>query len=363
MLDPMNSVPAQFAQLRTLWFGVLFFYANRLFFLLATVEIGLGALLWVVQQQGVEAIGAGLLKKVLWIGFLYAVLFNAQTWIPAVIDSFIQAGQDASGVKALNPSEVMWQGIGVAVKMLYEMAGWGIFKNFTGLLTGIFAAFVVVVSFAVIAIELAVTLIESYIVTGAGVFLLGFAAFRGTAAVSERYLGYVVAVGIKLLALYLIVGGGATLAPEWGKLINETNMLNYWVPLTILGAALLYAVVAWRVPSVAGALASGTVALGFHDVLGATVMATRTVAGAGTAATAGGMGAATVASAAQLGRAIAQGQGGGWRGAALGLKEAGSALSREAVAAAVPRLHRARQNIQRQAAAITNLNNDDGHQF
>jgi len=89
MLDPMNSVPAQFAQLRTLWFGVLFFYASRLFFLLATVEIGLGALLWVVQQQGVEAIGAGLLKKVLWIGFLYALLFNAQTWIPAVIDSFI----------------------------------------------------------------------------------------------------------------------------------------------------------------------------------------------------------------------------------------------------------------------------------
>src|SRR5438552_6052133 len=155
---------------------------------------------------------------------------------------------------------------------------------------------------------------------------MGFAEFRGTAAVSERYLGYVVAVGIKLLALYLIVGAGSTLAPQWGTLINQESMFSFQVPLVILGAALLYGVVAWRVPSVAGALASGTVALGFHDVLGATVMATRTVAGAGMAAVAGGMGAATVASATQLGRAIAQGQGGGWHGAALGLKEAGSAL-------------------------------------
>jgi type IV secretion system protein TrbL len=64
-----------------------------------------------------------------------------------------------------------------------------------GLLDGFFAsliagitAIVVVIAFAVIAAQLLVALVESFIVIGAGVLFLGFAGSRWTKFFTERYL-------------------------------------------------------------------------------------------------------------------------------------------------------------------------------
>src|SRR5215510_7731197 len=219
MLSPMDSVPDQFNVLKELWIPVLWNYANDLFLMLATVEIGLAGLLWVVQREGAENIGAGLLRKFLWLGFMYAILFHADTWIPAIFRSFMIAGQQAAHIDTLDPGEVFTSGLGIGVKMLWQMAGWGIITNFPGTLSGVVAALLVIFAFGIIAIEMAITLIESYILTGAGVFLLGFAAFRGTASISERYLSFTIGIGLKLFVIYLLVGAGATLAPMWASLI------------------------------------------------------------------------------------------------------------------------------------------------
>jgi type IV secretion system protein TrbL len=176
--------------------------------------------------------------------------------------------------------------------------------------------------------------------------MLGFAAFRGTASISERYLSFTIGVGLKLFVIYLLVGAGTLLAPEWGKLINETSMLDYKIPFTIAFAALMYAAVAMRIPQLAGALASGSVAMSFHDVLGAASTATRTAATAGTAAATAGVGAATLGATARLGGALASQAGGGVMGALKGGFQAAHALSTESARATVPRLNRVRESIE-----------------
>src|SRR5262249_304122 len=142
-------------------------------------------------------------------------------------------------------------------------------------------------AFGIIAIELATTLIESYLLTGAGVFVLGFAAFRGTAAISERYLSFTIGIGFKLLVIYLLIGAGTTLAPAWSALITDTSIFDFYTPFTIAFAAVLYAAVAMRIPQLAASLASGNVSMSFHDVVGAATSATRAVGTAGTAAATG----------------------------------------------------------------------------
>ena len=72
--------------------------------------------------KGAEAIVTGIMKKMLWLGFMYAVLLHADTWIPAIIRSFMVAGQQAANVEKLNPGEVFTEGLGLGVKMLKEMA-------------------------------------------------------------------------------------------------------------------------------------------------------------------------------------------------------------------------------------------------
>src|SRR5262249_9968935 len=273
--DPIAPVWEQFANAQAVWFPVLFDYAQKVFLSLALVEVGLGALLWMTQGRDAEQISGGLFRKIIWIGFMYAILLNAQRWIPAVIDSFVIAGSTASGVPALNPGEVVLQGIGLAAKMFATVGLWGLLASPVGLAVTLVAAFVILFAFLLIALQLLFTLIESYIVTGAGVFLLGFAAFRGTATISERYLGYVVAVGIKLFVIYLIIGAGATLATQWGEAITPATMASFAGPLSIMCAALAYGAIAWHVPSVAASAISGAVGFGTSELLASAFMARR----------------------------------------------------------------------------------------
>ena len=61
------------------------------------------------------------------------------------------------------------------------------------------SAFVVLLSFVITAAILLLTLIESYLVVGGGVLLLGLGANRFTAPAAEGYFGYVIRVGVRLL--------------------------------------------------------------------------------------------------------------------------------------------------------------------
>jgi type IV secretion system protein TrbL len=198
----------------------------------------------------------------------------------------------------------------------------------------------------VIAIEMATTLIESYLLTGAGVFVLGFAAFRGTASISERYLSFTIGIGLKLLVIYLLVGAGTTLAPAWIALINDTTMLDFYTPFTIAFAAVLYATVAMRISQLAASLASGSVSMSFHDVLGAATSATRAVGTAGNAAATGVVGGQVAGAAARLGIANAQQAGGGVWGAVKGGFQTAGALGSETARAAVPGLNRVREKLE-----------------
>src|SRR5207249_3417525 len=81
-------------------------------------------------------------------------------------------------------------------------------------------AFVVVVSFAIIAAQLLVALVESFIVVGAGILFVGFSGARWTKFFTERYLSYVASVGVKLFVLYLIMGVGMSIAARWVSVLN-----------------------------------------------------------------------------------------------------------------------------------------------
>src|SRR5262245_7201399 len=192
--DAFSPAYLQYAALAGSWYTVLFTYATRLFQMLALVEIGLGAILWMQAQQSGDHVGMGLFRKILWIGFMYAVLLFSHEWIPAVVNSFMEAGAQASGVAAINPGEVFIQGLGLTGSMLATLVDVNLFFHPASVFAGLGAAFILFFSFCAISTMLAYALMESYVVIGAGVFLLGFGAFRGTVNIAEKYLSYVVAV-------------------------------------------------------------------------------------------------------------------------------------------------------------------------
>ena len=88
---------------------------------------------------------ASLLRQVVAIGFFYALLLNGGTWVPAVIQSFSQAGATAAGLTDLSPTGVFDQGLALANKILNATSDLGLLDGFfASLIAGITAIVVVI---------------------------------------------------------------------------------------------------------------------------------------------------------------------------------------------------------------------------
>lgn len=126
-------------------------------------------------------------------------------------------------------------------------------------------ALVVVVSFAIIAAQLLVALVESFIVIGAGILFVGFSGARWTKFFTERYLSYVASVGVKLFVLYLIMGVGTSIAARWVSVLDRGGFSP--IPFFyVMGGSLVSLFLTWHIPSVAAAMMVGKVHLSLADV-------------------------------------------------------------------------------------------------
>lgn len=269
------------------WYSAIFPFAQKLFFILAVIEITWSGLLWALNRDDPGNMLAVLFRKLIALGLFYSILLNAHVWIPAVIDSFIGVGAAAGGVSVLNPSALLDQGIEVAGALLENISVLGIVSSPVGSLLAALCALIVVVAFAVIAGQLLITLIESYIVIGGGVLMLSFSGSRWTSTFAEKFLGYAVAVGVKLFVLYLIIGVGAAIAPSWSPLI-ATASLGHPAPFfEVVAAALIFSFLAWSIPSTASSLIAGSVSMTLGGASGTAVLTGAGILGGGAAIASG----------------------------------------------------------------------------
>src|SRR5881296_4355237 len=287
----LNDIVRDYESITTTWFTSLFPVAQAVFWTLVLIELTWSAAWWVVDREDGLSVVAALLRKVLAVGFFYALLLNGGTWIRAAIQGFSQAGSSASGLADLSPTGVFDQGLALANKILNAVEGLGILEAVFPSLVAALTAFVVVVSFAIIAAQLLVALVESFIVIGAGILFVGFSGARWTKFFTERYLSYVASVGVKLFVLYLIMGVGMGIAARWMSVLERGGFSP--IPFFyVMGGSLVFVFLTWHIPSVAGSLTAGAVSLSLADGVHPAILGSR-AAGAGLVA-AGAVGSAAL---------------------------------------------------------------------
>src|SRR5712692_10319402 len=261
----LNDIVRDYESVTAAWFNSLFPIAQGVFWTLVLIELIWSAIWWVVDREDGLGVVAALLRKVLAVGFFYALLLNGGTWTRAVIRGFSQAGSSASGLADLSPTGVFDQGLALANKILNAVEGLGILEKVFPSLVASLTALVVVVSFAIIAAQLLVALVESFIVIGAGILFVGFSGARWTKFFTERYLSYVASVGVKLFVLYLIMGVGTSIAARWVPILERGGFSP--IPFFyVMGGSLVFLFLTWHIPSVASAMMVGAVHLSLADV-------------------------------------------------------------------------------------------------
>lgn len=299
-------------------------YARGLFRALALCEMAWVGVLLVLERSDLQGFTAGLLRKLLVLFFFFWLLNNGAGFSDAIINSFIQYGSTAAGaampVGGIGAGDIVWKGILVAENMV-SSAGWsGFLFGPAGALAVMLSALIVVVAFGVIALQYIMAMVESIICVSAGLLFLGFGGNAVTRPYVERYFSLSVAVGVKLMVIYIIIGIGEALSSGWaasaaglGALANPIRFV-----FDLMVGSLIYAVLAWNVPKFAASLLSGSPAFSGGDIISmgfnvtqAALLATGVgaLAARGAAMAVGG-GAARLAAASQVGSGGAAGASG-----------------------------------------------------
>ncbi len=291
-----SQIMDQFRNQRILWTTNVWVYANTLFGILAVIEFAWSAAVMLLEKSDLQSWTSALIRKLMWVGAFYALLLNGRIWIPAIIDSFTQIGQNAAGLGALSPSGVFIQGLSLAGALLDGASTSNFFSNPGASLALAFAALIIVVSYTLITINFIVTLVESYLVVSVGFIFLGFGGSRWTAPYTERYIGLAVSIGIKILLLYCLISAGFGLSLGW---IDEARSIAasarpVMTAFDVMGGSLIFMMCCWQIPKLFAAVIGGSPALTGGDlvataaVVGGAALATGGAAVAGVSALAGG---------------------------------------------------------------------------
>ncbi len=259
----------QFRSVRTAWLNTAAGYANRLFGILALIEFAWTGAILVLERTDLQGWTAALIRKMMFIGAFFALLTFGADWIPRIIESFQIFGQTASGLNSLAPSDVLAIGLNVVGNLLSAAAESGWMASFGTALAMVFAALLSFLAFLGITVQLVVTLVESYLVVGAGFLFLGFGGSRWTAPYVERYIAFAVSTGVKVMVLYLILGASLALTRNW---VDESQLIAASAQpaidaLDIAGSAVLLLMVCWNVPKLAASVLGGAPALTGGDAV------------------------------------------------------------------------------------------------
>ncbi len=323
----LTSLQSQITTAAKGWETTVIDAAKTLFWILATIEIGIAAVWLALQAASLESWFGELVKRIMFVGFFAFVLAQGPTFAKAVVDSLFQIG---AGGGTSSPADVFNAGLAVATKMS-EKVQFGLFEDNALAISAAFAMVVVVISFSLTAAIFVSVMVEMYIGLLAGMIMLGLGGSSYTKDFAIRYLIYAFSVGMKLMALVMISRIGSEVLIG---LANEPDVGDqFQTALAIAGIAVVVFIVAIYVPNIMQGVVQGASVSGGMEAIRHGGQAASFATGAGfLAAGAAGAGFAATQTARAAG---SSGAGAMLRGFGAGIgsagKAAGSAAKEKAI--------------------------------
>jgi type IV secretion system protein TrbL len=301
-LNAPSQILRQYQQAQNNWLAAVFPAAQRLFFLLALLEVSWTLTLIVLERADFHSLASTLVRKIMWIGIFYALLMSPFVgyggngpafWIRSIISSFGLLGQRAAGTTSLSPSGIFTTGTNIAGNLWNAASDAGFFAHPGPAFALTLATFTTFLAYVIITVQFVAAFVESYIVIMAGFIFLGFGGSRWTTPYVERYVGLAVSVGIKLMVLYLLIGVGLQLSgqpgpPPTGWMAAAAQVSQSQTPamsaFDIMGACVIFMSLCWMSPKLISSVIGGSPAFSGGDLLSPSIQVAAGSAAAGAVA-------------------------------------------------------------------------------
>ena len=255
----LDQVALDYQLASQMWLGRVLDATTNLFFWLAMLEFTIAGIMWMIASPQARDERAGkFLVKIMMISFVYMLITQSEFWLARLLNSFASVGEYAAG-RIMSPSEIVGYGAALSGKVLRSIDVVGMLTNPPMVIYMTLTAFAIMVCYILIAVQVVLTLVQSYVLLSSGVFFLAFGAFRATASLAENFLLSCVHVGIKLMLLYFVVGLGEPLTLRWAELLqDEFFTLDVTPILQVLAGVVILAFIVWYIPNkIASQITSG----------------------------------------------------------------------------------------------------------
>ena len=247
----LTSLQSQITTAAKGWESTVMDAARSLFWILATIEIGIAAVWLAIQSASLDSWFAELVRRIMFVGFFAFVLAQGPTFAKAVVDSLFQIG---AGGGTASPADVFNAGLAVATKMS-EKVQFGLFEDNALAISAAFAMVVTVIAFSLVAAIFVSVMVEMYIGLLAGMIMLGLGGSSFTKDFAVRYLVYAFSVGMKLMALVMISRIGSEVLIG---LANQPDIGDqFQTALAIAGIAVVVFIIAMYVPNIMQGVVQG----------------------------------------------------------------------------------------------------------
>lgn len=260
---------------------------QALLWILAGIELVLVALWWAL---GGNAQMMDVIKKLLFLMFWLWIVTNFAWIAPVFVYSLVDAGIAGAGGAAgghtiiLDPSRIFTAGVNAIspiLTMIEDMDDW---DQIGQVIILWISAFIILLAFAIVAIQVFLTVLEFYMFMGLSAILLPFGINKHTKFIAERTLGGVVNYGVKLMVLAFIL---SVTEPTLTGSINFTvvdGSVEWNEIFSVMVISWAIALLAWNAPGIAAGIVSGSPSLTAGTALQNTVVGGALVAGTAAAA-------------------------------------------------------------------------------
>lgn len=268
--NPSNIVNF-FNQGSAQWIPQMLFYANRLFLLLAGIEIAVLAARKIGEGGDAREAIWFFAVQVMVRGFFYGLLIEGPTWMFQIIDSFDQLGHKAASVAVQTPSGVMADALNISGRLLTQAFWKGVGFDTLTAVCYLLSAVAILIAFVIAAVNLAKFQIETFLTVRGAFIFLGFGGHSLTSPYAERYITMVIAAGVRLMILLLIIGfGHLFVVGWWTAMLDKSTYGAAGVKLAfqVAAEAWIYASICWGTPQMVAGILSGVPALSAQSTSG-----------------------------------------------------------------------------------------------
>jgi len=250
----LDQVVSKFQGKVKSWQSVIQGAAERLFWTLVLISMVWTFGMMLLRRADIGEFFAEFTRFIIFTGFFFWLLTNAvsgQNIAGTIIDSMQQLGGSAAGLPGgTNHASIVDTGILIWHQAMNNMNILDPIDSLVGLVLSLG----ILIILAVIAVNMLLLLIASWVLLYAGIFLLGFGGARWTTDIAINYFKTVLGVGIQLFVMLLIIGIGSDLLTSFYSKMGK-NILNY----EELAVMLVFTIALWVLISKLPPLISGIV--------------------------------------------------------------------------------------------------------